>query len=484
MALEFRKWIAQPKQLKFLLLKVKEALYGGAAGGGKSDALIIFAILYALKYPRSKILFLRRTLQELQKEGAAIPRMLELLSGTKWKWREQKKKWYAPNGSVIEFGYCESEADVHQYQSAQYEVIIFDELTHFTEFQYRYMFSRCRSAKGYPSCVRAATNPGNVGHSWVKKRFVTICPPGEIFTWEEKNIVTGNMEKMQRCFIPARVWDNKVLCDNDPGYILFLQGLPENDRRALLEGDWDVFKGQYFTEWRYDKHVIKPFEIPKDWNRYMSMDWGMARPSVIYWYAISHEGRVYVYRELYIKGKMALDVAKECLKRCLEGDKDVRYAFFSADPSIWAKKGEAPESIGSQFQTVMKYPDGTPFPMRKAKNERVSGWSKVREWLSDAPDGKPWMQVFETCTELIRTMPEQIYDETNVEDLNTDGEDDCADSLRYFCVMRPRRSEMKEADPVVAALPPKDKERVLRERAWAEKQKSNVVANFLRDVTI
>lgn len=466
-------WAAQPKQKEFLELKVKEALYGGAAGGGKSDALLIFAILYATKYPGSKILILRRTLQELQKEGSLIPRSLELLSDTDWRWREQKKKWYAPNKSVIEFGYCESEADVYQYQSAQYEVIIFDELTHFTEFQYTYMFSRCRSVRGYPSCVRSATNPGNVGHAWVKARFVTICPPGKIHRTELKNPLTGNVETLTRCFIPARVWDNKILIEKDPQYLLFLQGLPENERRALLDGDWDVFKGQYFPEWRYDKHVIKPFPIPAEWtSRYMCMDWGMAAPLACYWIVIAPNNRAFVYREHYKAGDIASVAAKAIKEKCEYPE----YPFW-VSPDIFSKRGEAPESIAETFKKELGF---TP---KRAKNDRVNGWMRMREWLNIAPDGLPWMQFFDTCSNIIRTLPEQIYDDKHVEDMSGKGEDHGCEAIRYFSVMRPRKSEVKEIDPVIAALPLKDQERIARERRAKETSKLTV-ANFLNEVTI
>lgn len=437
-------WRAQPKQREFLTLKCKEAMYGGAAGGGKSDALLIFAILYAQKYHGSKILILRRTLQELQKEGSLIPRSLELLSNTGWQYRDQKKKWYAPNGSVIEFGYCEAEKDVYQYQSAQYEVIIFDELTHFTEFQYLYMFSRCRSAKGFPACVRSATNPGNIGHAWVKKRFVTVCPPGQVHRSELKNPVTGKMETVERCFIPARVWDNKILLENDPGYLLFLQALPENERRALLDGDWDVFKGQYFGEWRYDLHVCKPFEIPEDWHRERAFDWGMAKPLAHYWVAVNPQGKAYVYREYYKTGKTAQVAAQEILALSAKE----KYRFTHADPSIFSKKGEGPESIGEQMRRIMG-------PIMPSKNDRINGWMAVRKWLEIAPDGLPWLQVFDTCENLIRTLPEQIYDEIDVEDLNTDGEDHAVDAIRYWAVMRHAPPKEKEADRL-KDLPLKD----------------------------
>jgi len=472
-------WKAQPKQANFLKLKVSEALYGGAAGGGKSDALLIFAILYATKYPGSKILVLRRTLAELQKEGSLIPRSLELLSNTDWYYRDQKKKWFASNGSVIEFGYCESESDVHQYQSAQYDVIIFDELTHFTEYQYTYMFSRCRSIKGYPACVRAATNPGNVGHAWVKKRFVSAAPPATIIEVEVKNPLTNKIEKLTRCFIPARVFDNKILMERDPKYVLFLQGLPENERRALLDGDWDVFKGQYFYEWRYDRHVVKPFTIPPHWKRTMCMDWGMAAPLACYWIAIDPDKRAWVYRELYVT-KLIASAAAQRIDSMTPSDEKIEDFVVSRD--MFSKRGEASESIGSTFRSNITRIPIIPVKLM-GKNPRISGWMRMREWLADAPDGLPWMMIFDTCTELIRTLPEQIYDEKEVEDMNDTGEDHACEAIRYFATMRHRKPIIK--DNKYKDLPLKDQARIQREeRAKRQESKDLDLDNFLNDVTL
>lgn len=437
-------WKAQPKQLEFLRVKTKEALYGGAAGGGKSDALLGFAIAYALKYPRAKILILRRTIQELQKEGSLIPRSTDLLANKGWKWNEQKKKWRAPNGSVIEFGYCEGEKDVHQYQSAQYEVIIFDELTHFTEFQYTYMFSRCRSVKGYPACVRAATNPGNIGHAWVKRRFIDPVPPGTIQRSEVKNEVTGEIQVVTRVFIPAKVSDNKILMENDPGYVLFLQGLDPATKAALLDGSWDSFAGQYFTEFNRNLHTCDPFKIPEDWILERSLDWGMAAPLSCHWYAQAPNGRVYVYKEYYKAGRIAKDAGSDIA--IMSGSEKYRATY--GDPSIFSKKGEGPESIGKQLSDKI----GNIMP---SKNDRINGWQAYRKWLALAPDGLPWLIYFNTCVHAIRTIPELIHDEKKPEDLNSDGEDHAADDGRYWAVMRHAPPKEKVEDKL-SKLPLKD----------------------------
>ena len=408
------RWVAQPLQRLFLQQKTFEALYGGSAGGGKTEALLMFAISRRLKYPGSAGLMVRRTIEELKKEGSLIPRSHEILSG-KWAWSGMDKKWRAPNGSVLEFGYCKYESDVYHYQSSAYADICFDEATHMAAFQYEYLKSRVRSAAGVPAAVRCATNPGNISHAYFKNRFVTITTPGKIYTDPE----TG----LERVFIPAKLTDNKILMEKDPGYINRLRALPENERRALLDGDWDVFKGQYFPEFRYDRHVCEPFPIPKEWPRERSIDWGMTRPTVCYWYAMSPENRAYVYREYYATGFQAADAARN-IKELSVGEKYIR---TWCDPSMFAKKGEGLESIAAQMQRHL----GTLMP---SKNERVSGWQAVRKWFALAADGRPNMIFFNTCLNAIRTIPELIYDSLRVEDLDTMGVDDCADSIRYWAV--------------------------------------------------
>lgn len=483
-------WKAQPKQLEFLRAKTDEALFGGAAGGGKSDALMGFAIAYALKYKGAKILILRRTIAELQKEGSLIPRSHELLAGKGWRWNEQKKKWRAPNGSVIEFGYCESEKDVHQYQSAQYNVIIFDELTHFTEYQYTYMFSRCRSVKGYPKAIRAATNPGNVGHAWVKKRFIDAAPPGDIHRSELKNEITGKTEVITSVFIPAKVSDNKILMDNDPGYVLFLQSLPEKVKAALLHGDWDAFEGQYFTEWNRDLHTCKPFKIPDHWHRERVYDWGMSKPLAHYWIAISPAGRAYVYREYYKTGKTAAEAGRDIqyydlpenmrqqkpLSELKTAPRPEKYKMTYADPSVFAKKGEGTESIGKQMSEIM----GTIYP---AKNERVNGWMAVRKWLSLAPDGLPWLIFFDTCINAIRTIPIMIHDDKYPEDLDSDLEDHAPDAIRYWAVMRHEPPKELVADQM-EKLPLKDQGYWERHDQVKAEKKRKAGGGFMEDMIL
>ncbi|MEG0020859.1 MAG: phage terminase large subunit, partial [Oscillospiraceae bacterium] len=250
------------KQQQFINCTADEVLFGGAAGGGKSYAQLIDCFLYGLKYPKSKQLILRRTLPELEKSLIRVS--LELFSDEVYKYNSSKHTGVFANGSLVDFGYCDNENDVFKYQSAEYDVIRFDELTHFTQDMYVYLLSRLRGANDYPKQIKSSTNPGGVGHSWVKKRFIDCCLEGEY-----------RDENGTRQFIPAKVSDNTFLMRSDSGYINRLKGLGAKEKRALLYGDWDIFEGQYFSEFRRDIHVVKPFVLPSHWKRYFTMDYGL-----------------------------------------------------------------------------------------------------------------------------------------------------------------------------------------------------------------
>ena len=273
------------KQKSFIDAKEGEVLFGGAAGGGKSFGQVIDALIFALKYRGSKQLILRRTFAELDKSLirtalAVYPRELFSLNSST---HTGKFK----NGSCIDFGYCATENDVFQYQSAEYDCIRFDELTHFTEAQYIYLISRVRGANAFPKQIKSSTNPGGIGHGWVKKRFIEPHTAGESFFGEDG---------LERIFIPSYLSDNAFLEKSDPKYRERLAALPEKERRALLFGDWDIFEGQYFSEFSKEKHVIEPFRVPGSWRKYRTIDYGLDRLACL-WIAVSPEGQSFVYRE-------------------------------------------------------------------------------------------------------------------------------------------------------------------------------------------
>ena len=406
------------KQQAFIEAQADEVLLGGAAGGGKSYGQLIDAFLKALKYPGMRQLILRRTFPELQRSLVTVS--LQLYPKEVARYNDSKHIWKFKNGSIIEFGYCESEKDVTRYQSAEYDIIRFDELTHFTEFQYTYLISRVRGANDFPKQLKSTTNPGSVGHGWVKARFIDRCQPNEVY-----------IDDLGRTylFIPAKVQDNKFLMASDPGYVRRLEQLPDEQRRALLDGDWDVFAGQYFREFRREKHVIDPFEIPPYWKRFRSIDWGYTDPCAVYWHAVGPDSRIYTYRELYITQTNASDVAKKIA--AMSQGEDIAYTVMS--PDAWAKRGNDAVHGESIAETFIR--NGV--PVIRADSDRINGWQRMREYMADAPDGKPYWQIFSTCQNLIRTLPTLVHDEHRVEDVSDRCEDHAAESCRYALMSRP-----------------------------------------------
>lgn len=409
-------WRASQRQVAFLKATEDEVLYGGAAGGGKTDALLISCARTALRYPGSQSLFLRRTFADLNKPAAAIPRSHELFGGSA-RWDGQQHRWVFPNKSVIQFGHLQHAKNIHSYQGSQIDWMCWDELTHFTEDEYNYLRSRVRATvPGSRTGIRASTNPGGIGHAWVRQRWVDAGPPDVPFTISE-----GGREVTAR-FVPARVWDNAVLLDRDPDYPVRLATLGEALSRALLDGDWDTFQGQVFTQWRRNRHVIKPGELDPKWSRWTATDYGLARPFVTLWFCQDPATlRVYVYREISKSGVLASQQAQMIRAAEAPGEK---IRFRMADPAMWIRQADTGLSIADTYAR-----NGV--VLHKASNERIAGWERVHEMLSDAKDGVPYLQVFDTCTELIKNLPSLVYDKHQVEDVDTDGPDDEADALRY-----------------------------------------------------
>ncbi|MFR4978873.1 MAG: phage terminase large subunit, partial [Butyricicoccus sp.] len=303
-------WKPQPRQVAFMARAEEEALYGGAAGGGKSEALIIEA-LRQVHIPHYRALILRKTYPELS-ELIDKSRKYYPPAFPGCKYNETKHAWTFPSGARITFGAMQREADKHKYQGRAFDFIGFDELTHFTYDQYSYLVSRNRpNGAGTRVYMRATANPGGVGHGWVKERFITAAPPmTPIIDTVQVVFPDGHREprEKRRIFVPSTVFDNTALMENDPDYVARLASMPEADREALLYGNWDSFSGQVFTEWRNDPahyhdrlwtHVIEPFKIPASWKLYRGFDFGYARPFSVGWYAVDHDNRLYRIRELY-----------------------------------------------------------------------------------------------------------------------------------------------------------------------------------------
>ena len=399
--------------------------YGGAAGGGKSDALLMAGIVGGLSFPGISVGYFRREYPDLEGPGGAIIRSHELLMG--WaKWNGGLRRWRLPTGSILQFCHAKDEKDVFGYQSQQFDIILVDEATQFTRFMIRYLLTRNRATKsGVIPFMGVASNPGNIGHAWFQGEFVDCGQPEQVHNVE----VEPGVEE-PHIFIPAKLSDNEVLEQRDPGYRATLEAQSEIIRRQLLDGDWDVFAGQYFREFRRERHVIRPFEMPKNWRRFRSIDWGYNDPCAVYWHVIGPDKRVITYRELYVNQTLASEVAKEIVR--LSDGEDISYTV--ASPDMWQKRGQDirhGESIADEFSK-----HGV--RLTKADNSRVIGWQRMHEFLADAPDDQPYWQIFDNCVNLIRTLPTLIHDEHKVEDVSDKVEDHAAESCRYGLMSRPR----------------------------------------------
>ena len=303
-------WQPQPKQAAFMARSEYECLYGGAAGGGKSDALLAEA-LRQVHIPHYRAIIFRKTYPQLSElidrsraiYSAAFPRA---------RYNQTEHCWTFPSGAKIYFGSMQYTKDRINYQGKRYDFIAFDELTHFTWDEYSYMFSRNRpSGPGTRVYMRASTNPGGIGHGWVKDRFITVAPPlTPVVDAYEVPDPSGKLIQLsrRRIFVPSTVFDNQALLRNDPNYLANLAMLPEAERNALLYGSWDSFDGQVFREWRNDPqhyddqrwtHVIDPFPIPRHWRIYRGFDFGYAKPFAVGWFAVDEDGRIYHIKEYY-----------------------------------------------------------------------------------------------------------------------------------------------------------------------------------------
>ena len=422
------------KQSNFIESDAFETLFGGAAGGGKSYGQLIDALLYALKYEKSKQIIFRRTFPDL--ERSIIRTSLELYPREIATYNAGKHMWTFRNGSIIDFGYIDNEKDVYQYQSAEYDVIRFDELTHFTEYMYVYMISRCRGANGYPKHMKSSTNPGGVGHTWVKERFIDI---GEVNKTIKCKTETG-METTRK-FIPSFVTDNKYLMAADPDYIKRLDNLPEKDRKALREGNWDIFEGRYFKDFDRSVHVIEPFNIPKTWDRYRTLDYGLDMLAC-YWIAIDPRGNEYVYKELYIPELIISEAAKKIHE--YNGDDKIKYTY--GPPDLWNRRNDTGKSAYDVFRE-----NGV--ILRRSANNRVQGWYSVAEHIKiyeekDEQTGElkrtSKMKFFSNCINIIRCLPQLQHDDKDPNDTSREPHEIThgPDAIRGFCIERTKATKM------------------------------------------
>lgn len=459
-------WTPQPKQAVFMARPEYEALYGGAAGGGKSDALIIEA-LRQVHIPHYKALILRKTYPQLSelidKSLNYYPRVCN-----KAKYNASKHTWTFPSGAKIIFGSLQHTNDRLKYQGLSFDGVFFDELTHFSYDEYSYLFSRNRpNGPGTRVYIRATANPGGVGHGWVKERFVTAAKPMTPIEQEIKWIDRAGQEHtaiQKRIFVPSSVFDNPALLANDPQYVQRLASMPEAEKKALLYGDWDSFSGQVFTEWRDDPdhyedrkntHVIAPFKIPDSWAIWCAMDWGYSKPFAVGWYAVDHERRMYHIKEFYgctdtpnTGIKWEPTAVARAIKDIEAQDPNLKGKRINrvGDPAIWGSDGT--ESIGALFERERVYFD-------KGDHARIDGKMQIHHRLAFNEEGIPLLYVFNTCKHFVRTIPALVYDETHVEDVATDGEDHIYDEFRYVAMMNPIAPPVRK-QPIIKPYSPLD----------------------------
>ena len=417
--------------MEFHACPAKYRLFGGAAGPGKSRALLEEACIQANETPGADTIVLRRTFPEL--EQTIIEQFRRHIPREMYRSYNDSKHivtWW--NGSTTRFGYCQSENDVYQYQGAEFLFIGFDELTHFTLKQWQYLTSRnrCPVAGSFP-CMAGATNPGNIGHAWVKSRWIDKLPAEGMETPEQ-------YDPSDYAFIRALISDNPIYA-HDTNYLKSLGALPRWLRDALLHGDWDIFAGQYFDNWDETTMVVRPEEcgIKPWWPRWVSIDWGFEHPAAVYWHTLSDQGVTITYRELVQNRLSPRMLAEAIVERSLYSDfegvagtdaggkgparEKISEVYLS--PDAFAKRTDE-STISQQIGEVLAR-GGLPHPTQ-ADNDRVGGWMLMYQML----DSGHW-KITENCPRLIKGMPTLVRDEKKVEDVQKMDGDDPQDSARY-----------------------------------------------------
>lgn len=448
-----------PKQRLFHASTADEVLYGGAAGGGKSKAIVMDALLRCLKFPRTSAFIFRRTYTEL--EDTIIREAMDSYPEGLYKYNAARHEIALPNGSRICFRHCARVSDMYNYKGAEIQWLYFDELTSFEAEIYDFLKTRLRAKKSLHvrPCVRSASNPGDIGHGWVKRMFVDAAPYMQVFTRQITSSATGKSKTFRMQYIPSLATENPFIGED---YLFQLENKPEALRNALLHGDWNAFEGQVFTEWRDDPahymdrrwtHVVAPFDLPASWPRYMSFDHGYSKPFSVGWWAVAPDGAAYRYREWYgcqpgrpnVGLKLTPgQIAQGILER--ERDHEARdnlHIDRVADPAIFdSSRGD---SVARQMAPG---PDKPGVSFRPGDHTRLAGKMQFHERLRFDQEGRPLLYVFSTCRDFIRTVPTLPYSLLSPEDVDTDAEDHAYDEARYFCMAHPAPRREQAPPPI------------------------------------
>ena len=414
-----------------MLDRHKYIAFGGARGGGKSWAVRVKAALLALRYPGIRITIVRKTYGELRANH--IEPLCAMLAGIA-RYNDNRKELRFTNRSVIVFRSCPRPADVDKFQGTETDILFIDEATQFDEETYARMRATVRGVNSFPRRIYLTCNPGGVGHGWIKRLFIDRA-------------YNSGEDPLEYSFIRSLVSDNHALQKSDPEYVSQLEALPPKLRKAWLDGDWDIFEGQFFDDFiigdeeaqakRRWTHVIEPFEVPRDYLIYRSFDFGYSKPFDCSWWAIDYDGRAYLILQLYgctgVPNEGVRWDPDRIFREIHETERSHRWLRGRqitgvADPSIWdASRGEA--IIDSADRALVHFDRGD--------NSRIAGWMQCHRRFAFDENGIPGVQFFNTCAHAIRTLPLLQYSSVKPEDLDTDGEDHFADSFRYFCMARP-----------------------------------------------
>lgn len=412
---------ASERQTVFHTTVADEKLYGGAAGGGKTAALVAEAGTVCLEHPGYPFFLFRRTIPELK--STIIPEIYkqfgDYIKAGHMVWHGQDRTFEFANGSKLILNYLDNANDIYRYQGVEMPGIGVDELTQFPQSWIEYLRTRNRTSNpGWPVMFIAGTNPGGIGHGWVKKRFIDPVPPEVVnrIELEDGHVVT-------RVFIPARVSDHPIAKFRED-YSRTLAAISDpNLRKALKDGSWTTFAGQVFTEFDYNLHVVNPFPIPKHWQRWRAMDHGNNN-SVGWLTQDPMSERIYLYREYRETEYKEIGEKARNIKQFGAGE---TISFGLADPSIWAS-GQGDHSTGKSIAQL--YSDNQVSWM-PANNDRKAGLEMVHNKLAIKKDGLPGIQFFSTCTSTITTLPDLPYDKNKVDDVDTNANDHDYDMLRY-----------------------------------------------------
>jgi hypothetical protein len=450
-------WRPHPKQ-EFALRRIEhEILYGGSRGGGKTDAGLVW-LTDEINNPRFRALVIRKNAEDLTDWADRATRFYAGF-GAKIGYRPPVIEF--PSGAVIRTGHLKDDNAYTKYQGQEFHRILIEELTQIpNEKRYKMLIASCRtSIPELKPQIFLTTNPGGVGHEWVKKRFVDVAPPNTPYI----DPVSGQ----SRIYIPATLDDNPTLMENDPAYIKQLDALKETDIdlwKAWRLGDWNTFAGQFFKEFKPELHVCK-FYFPFKSNVIVGgLDWGRTDPFSTEFTEIKtveFDGvkffRATTFAEVYGVDKMPKEWGKIIEERLKEYNLELKdVSWIRCDNQIFNPQLDKSKSISDQF---IDYHDNFRTLLKPASKERIGGWENLHNWLSIAPDGLPYWQIASNCTNLIRTLPSLIHDENNVEDTDQTGEDHAPDAVRYqfkhlkwidaklgSVIHRPQRTQLKTAE--------------------------------------